>query len=178
MGEDQEDVGVQSVGRMGGDMLLRIHDGFDSLMKAVATLDEREISRVEKEGQWSMKDHLAHIAAWEEILLRFHIGGEPFESAVDLDGAKYRVTPYDVINEHLHHKNESLAVGDVMRKLKLGHEAVVRAVGRLSDEELGRPRAWLDTPEGPSGPLSQYIAWNTYEHYAEHLETIMYLSRD
>jgi hypothetical protein len=169
-GEDHAD--AQSLGQTGRDLLIKIREGFDSLMAAVQPLDDQAIMATESEGQWSVKDNLAHIAAWEEILLRFHIGGEPFESAVGQDGVSYRVTPYDVINEHLHQRDRTLGVSDVMNKLRLGHEAVVREVGRLTDEELARSRPWLDTPESPSGPLSQYIAWNTYEHYAEHLATI------
>ncbi len=176
MVEGDNHTDVRSMGQMGRELLLKIREGFDSLMAAVEPLDDEAIMAVESDGQWSVKDHLAHIAAWEEILLRFHIGGDSFESAVGLEGVSYRVTPYDVINEHLHRRDKTLRVSEVMDKLRLGHEAVMRTVGRLTDEELARPRAWLDTQEGPSGPLSQYIAWNTYEHYAEHLATIRSLA--
>lgn len=169
---DDDRIDAPSMRHKGRELLLRIKEGFDSLMAAVHPLDEQAMTAVASDEQWSVKEHLAHIAAWEEILLRFHIGGEPFESAVGMQGASYRVTSYDVINEHLHHRDSGLTARDVITKLKLGHEAVMRAVAGLTDEELAEPRPWLDTPEGPSGPLSQYIAWNTYEHYAEHLATI------
>jgi hypothetical protein len=156
-------------------LLAKIEDGFNALMRVSESLDDRTMLANVGEGEWSVKDHLAHIAAWEEILLHFHIGGEPFETVIGVPGALYRVTSYDLLNEHLHRRHKDLTSGEVIARLKAGHEAVMGALDRMTEDELAQPRAWLDTPEAPSGPMAQYIARNTYEHYAEHLATIQHL---
>lgn len=158
------------------ELFVKIEDGFRELIQVSETLDAALLAASTGEGEWSVKDHLAHIAVWEEVLLRFHIGGEPFESVVGVPGARYRVTSYDALNEHLHERDKALTPGEVMTRLKAGHEAVMDALRRMTEAELAQPRAWLDTPEAPSGPLAQYVAWNTHEHYAEHLATIHHLA--
>ena len=157
-------------------LLMKIDGGFQALLRSSESLSDPTAIASSMEDEWSVKDHLAHIAAWEEILLRFHIGGEPFETVVGVPAARYRVTSYDTINEHLHDRDKSMTPAEVMARLKTGHAAVMSALGGMTDEDLARPRAWLDAPDGPSGPMAQYIAWNTYEHYEEHLATIDALS--
>ena len=36
------------------------------------------------DGSWSAKDLLAHIAAWEQVTIHFHVGGRPFEQVTGL----------------------------------------------------------------------------------------------
>jgi hypothetical protein len=172
MVERDDNVSPASPPQTKGELLPKIQAGFESMMAAVAPLDDRAIEEAQIEGDWSVKDNLAHIAAWEDVLVRFQIGGEPFESVVGMAGAKYQDTPFDDINEIFYNRDKGLSVSDVMARLRASHRAVLDALDRLTDAELARPRAWLDTPDAPSGPLSQYIAWNTYEHYAEHLAMI------
>src|ERR1700730_9693834 len=49
-------------------LLDRIRRSWDTLQSAVDSLDERRISAPGPEG-WSIKDHLAHIAHWEQATL-------------------------------------------------------------------------------------------------------------
>ena len=52
------------------DMLKRIEKTYLDLTKFVSTLNEDTVLERAVSDQWSIKDFLAHLAAWEEILLR------------------------------------------------------------------------------------------------------------
>ena len=53
-----------------GNLLLRgLHRGYAELVNEVAVADRREPARIDSETGWSLRDHLAHVAAWEAIEL-------------------------------------------------------------------------------------------------------------
>ncbi|NIM06228.1 MAG: ClbS/DfsB family four-helix bundle protein [Armatimonadetes bacterium] len=148
--------------------MAKIQDTYSSLMQTIAGLDEETAAARPGEAEWSIKDILAHISAWEAILLRFHIGGEPFEEVVGLEGARYRATPFDVLNDHFYHRYRDLSFQEVAALLRDTHEDLLVALEALEEKELFKPHSWLQSGAVESGPLIDYVAGNTYEHYLEH----------
>ena len=152
-------------------LLGRIEETFSQVQTALDALDEGAMIR-EVGGGWTVKDTLAHIAAWEEILLRFHLGGEPFDRVIDLSGAEYRKTSFDDVNAHLHEMHRGLASEQVRHKLLDTHAALLEALADFPEEQLHQPHPRLST--GPAAGVCwiDYIAANTYEHYEEHLKQL------
>ena len=152
-------------------LLGRIEHTFDQVITAIDALDEEAMGH-EVGGGWTVKDTLAHIAAWEEILLRFHLGGEPFDQVIGLAGATYREISVDEVNAHLHENHRELSVEQVRRKLLDTHAALLDALADFPEGELYQPHPKLSQGEAASLCWIDYIAANTYEHYEEHLEQI------
>ncbi len=123
-------------------------------------------------GGWTVKDTLAHLAAWENILLRFHLGGEPFDQVIGMDGARYRVTGFDEVNAHLLEMNRSLTAEQVRALLLETHAALMKELGDFPEEKLHQPHPDLSTGEAASLCWIDYITANTYEHVEEHLAEI------
>lgn len=135
----------------GRDALLeRIGRSWDDLQRAVGVLDEGRLTAPGPDG-WSVKDHLAHLARWEQYLLAALEGREPL-AALGLDDGQER--DEDAENAELHRRDAGLTTAEVRRLLADAHAAVIARLETLDDAELERGR--------------RLIAGNTYGHFDEH----------
>jgi hypothetical protein len=157
---------------LGKNALLRqIEGAFVQVVEALDEMDEGAFQR-QVGGGWTVKDTLAHIASWEMILLRFHLGGEPFEQVTGLAGAQYRVTGFETVNAHLLAANHELPAEEVRTRLLETHAALMKALADFPEENLHQPHPELSKGEAASLCWIDYIAANTYEHIEEHLAEI------
>ena len=94
------------------EMLARLAESRRALHQAIEGLSEEEMTQVQVEGMWTVKDVLGHITSWEETCLeplrRFADGG-PYDVQVikdylawnDVQAARKRDMPLDVILDEL-----------------------------------------------------------------------------
>ncbi|MCJ7718248.1 MAG: ClbS/DfsB family four-helix bundle protein [Anaerolineales bacterium] len=158
------------------DMLKRIEKSYLEIMNYVSALNEDTILERAGSDQWSIKDILAHLAAWEEILLRFHIAGESFEDVVGNPEIRYQVTPFDKVNQHLYEVYKEWTLEEVKEFSEGIHNKLIVRLAQLTIDELRAPPTSLKSMDSDPGELNNYIAGNTYKHYLEHLETIRSIS--
>lgn len=126
----------------------RIRRSWDELQEAVGALDDGLLTAPGPEG-WSVKDHLAHVARWEEYLVAALEGRDP-AAALGLTGGQ----DADVENAILHARDAGLSPEEVRRMLADMHAAVVERLRTLDDADLQRH---LGLIEG-----------DTWEHFDEH----------
>ncbi len=120
-------------------------------------------------GGWSVKDTLAHIAAWERYLSRHHLGGRPAHEALEMDEGTYRRLDQDGINEFLYQRHRGRSWADVQADLRQSHDEVLASLRGMPFAALLEPRYPEDPP---AGPLLAWVASNTYEHYREHRQAL------
>jgi hypothetical protein len=154
-----------------------IEDGWRKLQSLVESLG-RDGLEMKGSGRWAVKDHLVHIAAWELSLLGL-LDGEDRRTAMGVPGAPEDT---DAINDAvwLAHRDE-----DVDQALAFSRDAHERLMGRLSglsDADLRRSynHYQLNDPRDPGDdrPVIEWVAGNTYEHYAEHIGYIDQIVRE
>lgn len=143
------------------EMLAKIEASQTALLDRLSSLSDDELTAAGHEG-WSVKDHLAHLAAWERILLSQLSGGTGAEV-----GGWDESRPWDInaFNDSVHDRYSSLSLDEVRREFGASHEAMLAKVRSYSDEELS---ASVNDAIGDTRPVIQKIAGDTYEHYAEH----------
>jgi hypothetical protein len=132
---------------------------FQSLLDEMETEKLTEIGVVEG---WSVKDVLAHIAAWEERVavwaaaLRQGTHPErPFWSA--------NLTE-DQENQAIFEKYQGLTLQEALERLQSVHQSVMQAIAEMSDEDLfERKVEWLGDV-----PFAEAIPGNTFEHFRHH----------
>ncbi len=103
-------------------------------------------------GEWSVKDVLAHIAWWEQHLLRRLRTGNDDLSVEGEDG---RVTT-DRANAEVYALNRERPLVEVRAEYDASYREVLAAIESLSDDEL------------VSDEVYDAIAWDTFRHYPEH----------
>ena len=130
----------------------------------LARFDDDAMQRGARDDDWTPKDILAHLTAWEQRALRWlarwRENGHPGrpEVGVTWEGM-------DGINQQEYEESRGRSLDDVRREAKESYAQVISTVEAISDGELAT------TPEPPDGPTwSWIIRANTWRHYAEHRE--------
>ena len=149
------------------DVLKTIQSAHTSLEELLAPLSETQFCTATLEGQRSLKDILAHIAAWERLCA---------DSIAELVHGELPSLPEeddDTINEQILLENRDRSLHEVQGDFRDAYQQLLRQVGvlfqTLPEEDLNDPHRfpWL---EGRS--LLAFIAGNSYDHYGEHAEQI------
>ncbi len=150
------------------DLLARIEREWTALQALIAPLTEQQLTDCAP-GEWAIKDHLAHIAAWEEFLL-----ANQFQGRSPLEVLAFRP---EVIERHDENEMNALfwergrarPAADLLAASRDTHAALVQALALATESDL-------QTPTRSIGPQVQtrltWTVWNTYEHYEEHRRTI------
>ena len=147
----------------------RIEAGWKRLGELVNQVEDAAgLNKVGADG-WTVKDHLAHVAAWEHSLLAL-IEGHDRERAMGLSGA---VEGMDNVNEAIRKLHQTDTPDEALDYFRDSHARLVSALGKLSDADLQKPYSHYQ-PADPDekGPVVGWVAGNTYEHYAEHIDWI------
>ncbi|GHO46496.1 ClbS/DfsB family four-helix bundle protein [Ktedonospora formicarum] len=147
-------------------LLASIRVGYDQFEALLDSLSEEEMVISGVNDSWSIKDNIAHLAAWqtyhatrmEAFLDR---GEEPPDPAPGLDTE-------DTINTYFYEKNKGRSLADVLADFRSAYQRVFAATEALSWEDLNGPFPWYNNDI----PVGAYTMGNTIEHYEEHGEII------
>ncbi len=144
--------------------LITVRASWEALLSQVGP-DRMQLPGVT--GEWSVKDIVAHVAAWERRAVAWlkavQVGTwpEPPDWPVNLSE--------DGLNAWIYAANRGRRVQDVLNESRQGFDELIEALELVPEQDLsaiGR-FAWL---EGKS--LIASIGGNTFEHYRVHAEAI------
>lgn len=155
------------------DLLDRVRRAHAALEQIISGLSDAQLANLTTDGGWSIKDHLAHIVDWEQILLRAHIGGETYNRAADMPD-NVLVNTVDELNDWLTRRSRSRAAAEVRGAFAQSYQQVLAALEALSEADLFAQMSRVR--EGH--PLLRAIADNTWEHYDEHATTLQQIVAD
>jgi len=154
-----------------------IETGWDELNALIDSLGPQGLTLTGSDG-WAVKDHLVHIAAWELSLLGL-LEGADRRSAMGVPDADEET---DAINAAVWALHRGKTPEEARAYSRDTHAALMALLGRLSEADLERPYNHFqpNDPRDPSDnrPAVDWVAGNTWEHYAEHIGWINQLSRD
>jgi uncharacterized protein YndB with AHSA1/START domain len=157
-----------SLPRDTADLLERIQREWAALEHVLAGLSDEQME-AHAADEWSIKDHLAHLTAWERFMLSHYLQGRPAHEAMQVDEATWKTLDENGVNAILHERNKARPAAEVLADRRRFHEQVVAALEKMSFADLMRP-LFADDPQ--ARPLIGWVIGNTYEHYQEHRATI------
>jgi len=156
-------------------LFTEIHAKYATLATLLAPLNEEQMTTPGVSGEWSIKDILAHLTAWQKCLLTdmqdATSGDEPATSALNITGEEM-----DRLNEQFYQGNKARPLNEVLTDFHSTHSQMLATVQAMSEEDLTDPDrfAWTD-----GKPLWQFVASETYEHSLEHMGAMRrWLARD
>jgi hypothetical protein len=127
--------------------------------------------RAKDANGWSVKDHLVHLAAWENSVV-YMLQGKPRHEGLGVEAYTYALGDEDVINAAIQKKNRNLSYRQAYEHLQEVHATLMWLVEGMSNAALLKPyRAYLpDEPsQGEGPPVINLIYGNTAYHFNEHL---------
>jgi hypothetical protein len=155
--------------------MARIEAGWQKLVELVKQVEEAAgLNKVGADG-WTVKDHLAHVAAWEHSLLAL-LEGRDRSGAMGLHEPQEEI---DSINEAIRKLHATDTEDEALGYFRDSHAQLVAALGKLSDADLRKPYShYQPSDSDEKRPVVRWVAGDTYEHYAEHIDWINHLLRE
>jgi hypothetical protein len=112
-------------------------------------------------GQWSVKDVLAHLVEWEQMVLSWYRAGLRGEMPeMPAPGLKWNQTPQ--LNQMILEKHRDRPVDQVMERFGASHQEIVGVIHGISDQELFVPGRMAWTGKNTVGT---YFVSATSSHY-------------
>jgi len=152
-----------------------IEKGWSELTALVESLGPAGLEKTGG-GQWAVKDHLVHIAAWELSLLAL-LEGHDRKKAMGVPNASDET---DDINEAVWLLHRHQTPEQVLAFSRDSHAAMLKRLREMSDADLRRSYNHYQPNDprdpGDDRPVVEWVAGNTYDHYAEHIGYIKAIS--
>ena len=153
-----------------------IEESWQQLTALVDSLGPDGLAQIGPDG-WAVKDHLAHVAAWEASLIALFEGADRGK-AMGISATGDEQT--DELNDAIWKLHQHLSPAEAVAYFRQTHAELLRVLGNLSDEDLQRPYNDYqpNDPRAPDDnrPAMDWVAGNTWEHYDEHREWMQALS--
>ncbi len=127
---------------------------------AMQGLSADELTRPGVVGDWSVKDLMSHVTAWDVDLLT-NLG--KFKRGQKVGRTDWDSAAIEAQNLAWHAEFKDRPLERVLTDYDGVHEQLLRQVDRLTDAELEAPAAWLQ-----GRPLFQYFVGHVVNHEAEH----------
>jgi len=149
----------------------RVDVSWTDLWELVDSMGPETMATTGPDG-WAVKDHLAHVAAWEQSLLAIFDGRDRIQ-AMGLGDVERDTDAVNAAVWELHHARAS---EDAVAYFRDTHAQLMARLESLDDEGLALPYFHYQPSargeENSDLPVMEWIAGNTYEHYLEHIDWI------
>ena len=147
-----------------------IDAAWKDLHSFLAAVTAGQASKQDRAG-WSVKDHVMHLAIWEDSVLILFRGGRRHE-ALGIEEAFYTGGNFDEINEVIKVRLEDVALQEAIRNLEETHRQLMGHLKTLRDADLNvKARAFFPQALKNDHRSLAFLIWdNTGGHCTEHLE--------
>lgn len=132
----------------------------DALEQLLATLTPEQMVHPGIVGEWSVKDVLAHLTEWQQMVLGWYHAGQAGETpALPAPGFKWSELP--ALNQAIYEKHLDRPLPAVLEEFRTAYRQVTAWVESLSEEDLFTPGryAWAKT-----NALASYVISCTSSH--------------
>lgn len=144
-----------------GELLAQATERYQALMEVVETLPTEELLAPGTIGEWSIKDVLAHIWTWQQMMFAWYEAGtEGYVPKTPSEDYTWRQTPE--LNQVIYEENKHRPLGEVLLLLASSHEKMVLLIETLSERELFDKGVYAWTK---SAMLGSYFTSATSSHY-------------
>lgn len=134
---------------------------YQKLQTEIAKLSPDEQTNLKLVGDWSVKDVLAHLFAWQQMVLDWYHAGKRGENPIT-PSPKYTWKEIPALNEEIFQTYRGHSLADIQQKFLASHQETLTLIESLTDDELFTPKVYEWTK---STTLGSYFISATSSHY-------------
>lgn len=142
-------------------LLSQSQNNFDRLFSLIDPLSPDERIKPGVNGEWSIKDILAHLNAWHKLFFTWYEEGRGGNKPeMPAPGYTWKTTPQ--LNERIFQEHRHQAYETTVADLQASHQQIMALIASHSDEELFTKKLYQWTG---STSLGSYAISATSSHY-------------
>jgi hypothetical protein len=147
------------------ELIQKIESEWANLQSALDGLTEEQMHQPGVVGDWTIKDILAHITAWQTRLITTLFKAERGVTPEATEPSK----TVDQMNEKFYRELKDRPFDQVWDDLDSSYHQLLGRLEGWKEKDLFDPKRfkWMQ-----GSPFVEYIAGDSYEHYAEHAAQI------
>lgn len=151
-------------------LLAEIEASWEALHTFLGRYTEVQLTSPRDPAGWAVKDHLAHLVAWEQSILGL-FEGLPRHQALGVDQELYDSGDFEAMNAAIQEQRKNTPFGQVLAELQHTHGRLMARVKPLTDDDLNRPAAEFFQSASPweERRVADLVRDNTADHFDEHL---------
>ncbi|MGE5222205.1 MAG: DinB family protein [Omnitrophica WOR_2 bacterium] len=132
------------------------------LEKSLTALSKEDMLCQDVVGTWSIKDLLAHLAAWEQLFMEWYQAGLRDEHHIISPVGMSRKAMED-LNCQIYEKYKASSLEGVLKDFDASYQEILLTIQAIPEEEMFARGYFAWTGRFT---LADYIAGNTCNHYA------------
>jgi hypothetical protein len=153
-------------------LLANIRSKWEELIQLLGQLTQKQIITIKDGQNWTIKDHVNHIMAWERSVVYF-LSKKPRFEGLGIEKEIYLHGSIDEINNSIFQKNHKISPENAMAQFRENHETLMGIIQSLNDGELHQTYSqYLPEEKGDTRLVYDVIHSNTIGHYEEHIKWI------
>jgi uncharacterized protein (TIGR03083 family) len=143
---------------------------WSELQRYIASLTEAQLTQPTDAAGWTAKDHIIHLALWEEAGLAL-LEGKSKRETLDIPQEIWDRDD-DPVNAVLQERNRDMPLEQVMQTLREVHERMLKKLETMSDEDFQQPYSHYQPQSSEQRPIIRSVMADTINHYREHMPWI------
>ena len=143
------------------DLLAAIDQERGVLEAFLETLTPEQMVEPGVVGEWSVKDVLAHLIEWEQMVLSWYRAGLRGE-VPELPAPRYKWNQTPQLNQAIYEKHRDRPLDEVTEQFHASHQEMLGVIQELSNEELFTAGRYAWTKKNTAGT---YFVSATSSHY-------------
>jgi hypothetical protein len=155
------------------DLLERIETAQAELDAALLGLSNAQLDRKDRDGGWSIKDHVGHIIGWRGHALAA-LQGDLAHEGMGIAREQFANLHVDEVNDLLYAQHRDRPPEEVLAEMRAQHQRLVELIDGMSDEDLQRPYQ-SERSTSPRSLIDQ-VAFTMVRHTRAHLDDIRRLA--
>lgn len=148
-------------------LMRQMEDSWNELLTFIGSLTPEQLTGPTDAAGWTAKDHIIHIAKWENAGIAL-LEGKSKRETLDIPQEIWDQDD-DPVNAVIQERNRDTPMDEVMYTLKETHARMLRKLETMTEEDLQRPYNHYQPGTERTHPIIRNVMADTTGHYREHI---------